>query len=601
MAPPIGSEGYSSSPDTQNNSGAVTPLTSLPTTPPHEPDGIHFTPKRAMASFENLVALANYQEGIKGARKIVWRDRGQPVVELGTLQQCVEHAARGGLRSASLAFSIRALLNLVLALIRIGKVPRDYRPTVIRHALFGEDTWRFAAMLGTFTSLYKFLINALPILIPAINVSDRKRDDPGGLPLPVTSGSKSSPEVGPDGEKKPKLGLTARAQLVFLRKPVRRWNAAMAGLIAGALAIMWEKRTRQGVISQQMFVRGLQGTYNAFAARKGFKIPLGDVLVFVLASGQIMYGFLLRPDTLPRSYNSWISQASKVPQEAVRLNHDLFRNHVPNLKDIEKVLGRRDITPSNAAALVELKDRLLSMKDAIPSEGSPYEVLAKLAPPGADPASWYLGFYGPCSAVHPAVSACSSVPLDRFFAVFKWMLPIYGALHFIPPVLFKWEGFMRDPGKVLVKAGVGSIRSSAFLGAFVVIYQWVYCYKHKLHRALTILSNTPTSVFRHLPQSTIDLLVSKPAYWLTGAAAGLSLLVEAKRRRGELAMYVLPKGLESAWVMARGKGLVFKTGKWGDVILTSVGMGMVMSTYQNDPQHLSGFVRRILYQFIGPN
>ena len=30
---------------------------------------------------------------------------------------------------------------------------------------------------------------------------------------------------------------------------------------------------------------------------------------------------------------------------------------------------------------------------------------------------------------------------------------------------------MQDPGKVLVKAGLGSLRSSAFLGVFVVIYQ----------------------------------------------------------------------------------------------------------------------------------
>lgn len=33
-------------------------------------------------------------------------------------------------------------------------------------------------------------------------------------------------------------------------------------------------------------------------------------------------------------------------------------------------------------------------------------------------------------------------------------------------------------------------------------------------------------------------------------------------------MYVLPKGLESAWIMARGKGLVFKTGKYGDVMVS---------------------------------
>ena len=41
-------------------------------------------------------------------------------------------------------------------------------------------------------------------------------------------------------------------------------------------------------------------------------------------------------------------------------------------------------------------------------------------------------------------------------------------------------------------------------------------------------------------------------------------------------MYVLPKSLESLWVAARGKGLVFRTGKWGDAILAALGMAMVM-------------------------
>jgi hypothetical protein len=51
------------------------------------------------------------------------------------------------------------------------------------------------------------------------------------------------------------------------------------------------------------------------------------------------------------------------------------------------------------------------------------------------------------------------------------MLPIYGALHFVPAVLFKRQAFMQDPGKVIVKSGLGSLRSSAFLGVFVIIYQ----------------------------------------------------------------------------------------------------------------------------------
>lgn len=52
-----------------------------------------------MASFDNLIALANYQERLKDARRVVWRDRGEPVVELETLKECFEHAAKGGFRA----------------------------------------------------------------------------------------------------------------------------------------------------------------------------------------------------------------------------------------------------------------------------------------------------------------------------------------------------------------------------------------------------------------------------------------------------------------------------------------------------------------------
>ena len=110
----------------------------------------------------------------------------------------------------------------------------------------------------------------------------------------------------------------------------------------------------------------------------------------------------------------------------------------------------------------------------------------------------------------------------------------------------------------------------------------IVCSKHNLHKFLTLLrsgalpTNFLTSSFKHLPQWVIDLLISKMSFWILGVASGLSLFVEEKRRRGELAMYVLPKGLESIWVMARGKGLVFETGKWGDVILAALGMAMVM-------------------------
>lgn len=115
-------------------------------TPPlsRVPSYIQFAPKRAlaMASFDNLVALANYEERLREARKIVWRDRGQKPIELRTLWECLEHGARGGLRmskvttgygqhahtlslgGAALGFAIRSGVNFILLMAKIKNAPR---------------------------------------------------------------------------------------------------------------------------------------------------------------------------------------------------------------------------------------------------------------------------------------------------------------------------------------------------------------------------------------------------------------------------------------------------------------------------------------------
>ena len=89
-------------PDSPFISGDSSPSPSTPQTPGEEEreekEEVHFTPKRAMASFENLVAMANHQERLKEARKMVWRDKGQPVVTVETLEACLAHALTGGLR-----------------------------------------------------------------------------------------------------------------------------------------------------------------------------------------------------------------------------------------------------------------------------------------------------------------------------------------------------------------------------------------------------------------------------------------------------------------------------------------------------------------------
>ena len=58
-----------------------------------------FTPRRsAIASFDNLVVLANYEEHLREARKMVWRDRGEPAIDIHDIHECLVHGARGALR-----------------------------------------------------------------------------------------------------------------------------------------------------------------------------------------------------------------------------------------------------------------------------------------------------------------------------------------------------------------------------------------------------------------------------------------------------------------------------------------------------------------------
>jgi len=48
---------------------------------------------------------------------------------------------------------------------------------------------------------------------------------------------------------------------------------------------------------------------------------------------------------------------------------------------------------------------------------------------------------------------------------------MYGALHFIPMLLFKRKVVAKQPLNMMMKALLGTLRSASFLGVFVGIYQ----------------------------------------------------------------------------------------------------------------------------------
>lgn len=161
-----------------------------------------------------------------------------------------------------------------------------------------------------------------------------------------------------------------------------------------------------------------------------------------------MYAFMMRPDTLPPSYNAWIGQAAKIPVALVDMNRGLIREGKFDISSIDAIFSKAPvITPFQNAELVT---RRAMASLPVPDYGLPF---------------------GPCAGVHPHLDSCLVAVPDTFWQVFKWMVPVYGALHFIPMLLFKRHTFIKTPIKMLLKAALGTTRSSTFLGVFVIMYK----------------------------------------------------------------------------------------------------------------------------------
>lgn len=105
-----------------------------------------------------------------------------------------------------------------------------------------------------------------------------------------------------------------------------------------------ELRLLLSLLVLKLLSSGLQGSYNALSVKHNFKIPHGDVILFSLACGQIMYAFMMRPDTLPHSYNAWIGQAAMIPVEMIDINKGLIREGVFDVASIDDILSKAAVS-----------------------------------------------------------------------------------------------------------------------------------------------------------------------------------------------------------------------------------------------------------------
>ncbi len=222
---------------------------------------------------------------------------------------------------------------------------------------------------------------------------------------------------------------------------------------------------------------------------------LADAGVFAISAGTIMWAWIYLPDRLPRAYNKWIQEAAQVDHRLIEVLRKARRG--------EFVYGR----DTGVAPILQsmCKDHGWPLSWGDPAVTIPL----------------------PCEMVHMGTGrSCHYHAASRFARAFKFALATYLPLQ----ILVKARG-----GKISVealkKACKEAFRSSTFLGAFVSLFYYGVC-----------LARTQLGPKLFSPNTISPMMWDQGLCIRAGCAlCGFSILIEAERKRQEVAMFVAPR------------------------------------------------------------
>jgi hypothetical protein len=128
---------------------------------------------------------------------------------------------------------------------------------------------------------------------------------------------------------------------------------------------------------------------------------------------------------------------------------------------------------------------------------------------------------------------------------------------------------------------------------FCTLYQLGIC----THRGLSA-SNIP--LIRNFWSSAAG---HRTTYFLSGLVAGfIAIYIEQKPRRAELALYSLPKAMESFYaVLLLRKVVIQSLPAYLDLVTGMTAFAILMGWYQQHPKTMSPIVRSILQRLVGYN
>ncbi|XP_023549889.1 uncharacterized protein LOC111808251 [Cucurbita pepo subsp. pepo] len=332
-----------------------------------------------------------------------------------------------------------------------------------------------------------------------------------------------------------------RCLLRKCRKKETSLNVILAGSVAGLSVLALDGSNRRRTLALYLMARLAQCAYNSAKSKNKFHFwgshwRHGDSLLFAMACAQVMYSFVMRPESLPKAYRDFIQITGPVAEPVYKAVRDICRGHPVDGASLSSYLSDRQ--KSGYGNLDEFPSII------------------------------------PCSIIHPDTNSCMAHNTQAASATFKKTFPLYFSLTFVPFVVLHLQKFMDAPGRTCWLAVKGAVRSTSFLSAFVGIFQAVIC----LHRKVATKDH-------------------KLVYWVAGGISALSVLLEKKGRRSELALYVLPRAADSWWYILVNRHLVPNI-KNAEVFLFSICMGGLMYYLEYEPDTMAPFLRGLIRRFL---
>ncbi|KAI9795235.1 MAG: hypothetical protein M1835_006131 [Candelina submexicana] len=269
-----------------------------------------------------------------------------------------------------------------------------------------------------------------------------------------------------------------------------------------------------------------------------------DAGVFALSASTVMWAWFYQPDRLPRAYNKWIGEAAQVDSRLIEV---LRQAHYG-----EFVYGKE----TGEAHVLKSMCRDYGCPEIW---GDP----AKTVPV-------------PCEIVHMGTGPnCEWHAATRFCRAFRFALTTYLPLNLaLKARSLSAKGFQQ--------AFLDAMRSSAFLGAFVSIFYYSIC-----------LSRTRLGP-KMFPKTVTPQMVDGGLCVGAGCAmCGLSILIEAKRRRQEIAFFVAPRA--AATFLPRRYDEKYQ---WRETLAFALSAAIVMTCAQEKPERVRGVLGKVLRRVL---